>query len=308
MVSAMHADFFVVCTDEEGSTKTCKKTIMLLHISYLQHGGFSAETVETMIDIHGGYCTPKVGEHREECDLKAPCLKVIFISFCFFRLFAGGQPLVYWQFSHLLTLLIFTFVKILARLWISLLRPRAICLWGSLRANLHFNWYADLPRNQLRWQTQPKNRAIKCFYGNLAFGGRGPAFRVRKGKGNTSDTREFDSTLGYPGEGWKKLNITTWNCRSLTFERFEYCKSLEYDVLALTELWRAQGKFQNTTNQFIVSKAKLQKKGPNKGKPRFQDDRAAGVGILLSNRMQSKNSILANRRDSREHHSFLFGR
>ena len=55
--------------------------------------------------------------------------------------------------------------------------------------------------------------------------------------------RIFDQTLGFPGEGtesWSKkffnLTMTTWNCRSITRERFDYCDKLEYDILALTEL------------------------------------------------------------------------
>lgn len=127
------------------------------------------------------------------------------------------------------------------------------------------------------------------YYGNPAFGGRGPACILCKGKRNRANsTRTFDSTKGFPGEGWAKLLAATWNCRSLTFERFEYCKSLGYDILALTELWRKQDKFLDSTNQFIVGQAKIQKKGKDKGKPRFPDDRAAGVGILLSARMQAK--------------------
>ena len=30
----------------------------------------------------------------------------------------------------------------------------------------------------------------------------------------------------------------------MTYERFDYCKSLNFDVLAVTELWRSQQKFQ----------------------------------------------------------------
>ena len=98
----------------------------------------------------------------------------------------------------------------------------------------------------------------------------------------------FDSTLGFPGEGWQQFSVATWNTRSLTRERFEYAKSLGYDALALTELWRNQGKYQTRSKQFIVSTPKLKTSGPNKGTKRFPDDRAAGVGILLSDRMQKK--------------------
>ena len=100
---------------------------------------------------------------------------------------------------------------------------------------------------------------------------------------------KFDSTLGFPGEGWwKRFTVATWNTRSLTKERFEYAKSLGYDVLAITELWRNQSTYQTRRKNFIVSEPILIKKGPNKGKIRFPNDRAAGVGILLSDRMEQK--------------------
>jgi len=98
----------------------------------------------------------------------------------------------------------------------------------------------------------------------------------------------YNQTLGFPGEGWCHFQIGTWNTRSLTLERFNYAKSLGYDVLALTELWRNQSKFQTRRKQFIVSKPKTIKTGPNKGKIRYPNDRAAGVGILLSPRMERK--------------------
>ena len=63
--------------------------------------------------------------------------------------------------------------------------------------------------------------------------------------------RLFDSTLGYPGEGWKagrqrtrnqirkrrklwskeiaNLSVTTWNTRSMTEERFDYCKRMHHN-------------------------------------------------------------------------------
>ena len=103
---------------------------------------------------------------------------------------------------------------------------------------------------------------------------------------------EFDSTLGYPGEGWsskhRNLRLATWNTRSLTFERFKYCEQMGYDVIALTELWRKQSKFQKSDKSFITSKPIILTTGPNKGKMRFPEDRAAGVGILLSKTAQQK--------------------
>ena len=118
--------------------------------------------------------------------------------------------------------------------------------------------------------------------------------------------RVFDSTLGYPGEGWRKhhslrrkrrrnrkrpwsqqfanLTMATWNTRSMTRERFDYCKNLGYDVLAVTELWRSQNKFTSRSNEFIVSATNKHKHG-NLVNP---NDKAAGAGILLSPRAQSK--------------------
>ena len=123
------------------------------------------------------------------------------------------------------------------------------------------------------------------FVGNPAFGGRGTGIRRTLRCGNN---KKFDSTLGFPGEGWATLSLATWNTRSLTFERFQFCKNLGYDVLAITELWRNQTKFQMKNKRFTTSSPKLQTRGINKGKPRFPKDKAAGVGILLSTRARKK--------------------
>ena len=114
----------------------------------------------------------------------------------------------------------------------------------------------------------------KCtvFTGNLAFGGRGPELRRslhRGGKNATcekSDSTLFDSTRGFPGEGWGRFTMATWNTRSLTFERLQYCKSLDYDVLAITELWRRQHLYQCKSTQFTTSSPIIHTKGPNKSK------------------------------------------
>ena len=117
---------------------------------------------------------------------------------------------------------------------------------------------------------------------------------------------EFDQTLGYPGEGyrWQKaktkrqkrrakrkwsqqqpnLRIATWNPRSLTRERFNYCRSLNYDILGLTELWRTQEKYLNETKRWTCSAIHKDKNGNIKN----QGDPAAGAGILLSPRMEKK--------------------
>ena len=97
-----------------------------------------------------------------------------------------------------------------------------------------------------------------------------------------------DATLGFPGEGWGRLRMATWNTRNLTFERHKYCESLGYDVLAITELWRKQGKYQTSNTKYTTSTPKLIQKGPRKGQMRFSDDKAAGVAIMLSSRAQKK--------------------
>ena len=79
-----------------------------------------------------------------------------------------------------------------------------------------------------------------------------------------------------------------WNTRSLINERYDYCLSLKYDVLVITELWRTQNKHQKTSKEFIASESIIIKKGPRKGQKRFPNDRAAGVGIMLSPRIQAK--------------------
>ena len=129
----------------------------------------------------------------------------------------------------------------------------------------------------------------KIIEDSLAFGGRGVGItRTIISKNNNAIKAAFDSTLGYPGEGWRPLSLATWNTRSLTFERFQYCMSLNYDVLAITELWRNQSKFQNKSTRFTASSPILISKGARKGQMRYPKDRAAGVGIILSKRMQKK--------------------
>ena len=104
----------------------------------------------------------------------------------------------------------------------------------ALKKNLYFH-SACFPDTA---NSKRSNRKYKrAYYGNLAFGGRGPPYVVR-------GYRVFDSTLGYPGEGWAELTVATWNTRSLTYERFQYCNSLNYDILAITELWHHQSRFQ----------------------------------------------------------------
>ena len=107
-----------------------------------------------------------------------------------------------------------------------------------------------------------------------------------------ASTFGFDITIGIPGEDpnkWSKkhpnFSVVTWNTRSLIFERCNYCKNLDYDILAISELWRSAEKFTNGTVSFINSKPRIDE---NTGAPLFPDDVASGVGILLSERAQSK--------------------
>ena len=99
-----------------------------------------------------------------------------------------------------------------------------------------------------------------------------------------------DSSCGFPGEGpttkWRqeRLKIATWNSRSMTKVRFDYCKRLNYDVLAVTELWKSAPKFANGTTQWTYGMPAMDASG----EPRFPDDRAGGVGILLSDRACTK--------------------
>ena len=109
---------------------------------------------------------------------------------------------------------------------------------------------------------------------------------------------EHDQTKGFKGEGWQNpitaisnaifnwwnnpFTVATWNTRSLTNERFKYAQSLGHDILTITELWRRQGKYLTKRKNYFASEPEIIKEGPKKGKKRFPNDRAAGVGILLS--------------------------
>ena len=71
---------------------------------------------------------------------------------------------------------------------------------------------------------------------------------------------KFEGTLDFPGEGWSHFKVVTWNTLSLTKERFQYTRSLGYDILTITELWRNQSKFKTEHKYFIVSDPILIKK------------------------------------------------
>ena len=79
---------------------------------------------------------------------------------------------------------------------------------------------------------------------------------------------------------WYNLRFACWNCWSYNNERHAYCKSLNYDVLALTELRNTQNNPNFTSKLWVPSaQAKIDEQGKC-------TDPAAGVAILLSSRMR----------------------
>ena len=79
---------------------------------------------------------------------------------------------------------------------------------------------------------------------------------------------------------FQNLRFACWNCWSYSNERHAYCKSLGYDVLALTELHNRQNNSNFTSELWIPSaQAEVDEQGKSK-------DPAAGVAILLSRRMK----------------------
>ena len=73
-----------------------------------------------------------------------------------------------------------------------------------------------------------------------------------------------------------------WNPLSYSNERHAYCKQLEYDVLGLTELHNNHIKKQYQGRRWVCSAPVAQ------GDDGKNSDPAAGVTILLSNRMADK--------------------
>ena len=85
---------------------------------------------------------------------------------------------------------------------------------------------------------------------------------------------------------WSKkyfqAKIGTWNCWSMSNERYHYCKGLQYDILGLTELHNTQAKVQFQHKTWIHSApAAIDANGKC-------SDPAAGVAIMLSPRMAAK--------------------
>ena len=70
---------------------------------------------------------------------------------------------------------------------------------------------------------------------------------------------------------WHNLRFACWNCWSYSNERHAYCKSLGYDVLALTELRNKQNN-PNFTSKFWIPSAQnttIINSKKNEDHPRF---------------------------------------
>ena len=97
--------------------------------------------------------------------------------------------------------------------------------------------------------------------------------------------REKD--LQNAGTIWNQNSEWPFGIRGLTFERFKYSESLNFDVLVLTELWRNEHKFVNGTMVTMKWTHGVTVKN-KKGGVKFPSDRAVGVGIMLSDRARKK--------------------
>ena len=80
---------------------------------------------------------------------------------------------------------------------------------------------------------------------------------------------------------FNQVKIGCWNPMSYSYERHDYCKLLQYDILGLTELHnlQEQKRFQSRTWVHSAPAPKVEGKST---------DPAAGVAIMLSNRMADK--------------------
>ena len=77
------------------------------------------------------------------------------------------------------------------------------------------------------------------------------------------------------------LKFATWNCWSYSNERHESCKTLGYDILALTELHNKQNNFPASKTWLPSANAPLNEQGEI-------TDKAAGVAIMISPRLRTK--------------------
>ena len=75
---------------------------------------------------------------------------------------------------------------------------------------------------------------------------------------------------------FNQVKIGCWNPMSYSYERHDYCKLLQYDILGLTELHnlQEQKRFQSRTWVHSAPAPKVEGKST---------DPAAGVAIMLSN-------------------------
>ena len=88
---------------------------------------------------------------------------------------------------------------------------------------------------------------------------------------------------GYWSKKWlNQIKIGFWNPMSYSYERHNYCKTLNYDILGLTELHNAQVQNRFKGHTWIHSAATVTDEN-NKS-----TDPAVGVAILLSNRIADK--------------------
>ena len=95
-----------------------------------------------------------------------------------------------------------------------------------------------------------------------------------------SKTKQPRPQLKSWSKKWHNLRFACWNCWSYSNERHAFCKSLGYDVLALTELHNKQNNSNFASDLWVPSaQAAVDEQGKCK-------DSAAGVAILLSRRMR----------------------
>ena len=80
---------------------------------------------------------------------------------------------------------------------------------------------------------------------------------------------------------FSQIQIGVWNCWAISNERYQYCKSLNYDILGLTELHNGQTKKHFQDRRWVCSAQAPTQDGKS-------IDPAAGVAILLSNRIADK--------------------
>ena len=95
-------------------------------------------------------------------------------------------------------------------------------------------------------------------------------------------TKKTKNTTNKWSTKFFQAHIGVWNYWSLSNERFNYCSTLGYDILGLTELHNNQAKELFKGRRWVCSApAELDEKGKS-------TDPAAGVAVMLSPRMASK--------------------